>query len=107
MNSATNTAEQYVVTFSYYVKKGARRQRTDGHSVVMACSASEAIGIVSKRWEGDKTAEWAFKTAKSMASIDEEAELRRREIAYAKSPAGQAETGAKMLAAIKARRATI
>lgn len=116
MNSATNASpnanpmpgtieEQYVVTFSYYEKRGARRQRRDGHSVVMAMSASEAIGIVAKRWEDDKAAEWRFNTAKSMRSIDEEAELRRRERAYAQSREGQAEAGAKALAAIKAARA--
>jgi hypothetical protein len=93
------------VTFRYWEKRGARRRRADGHSVVLAMSASEAIGIVSKRWEDDTAAAWEFRSARSMRSVDEETEIRRREKAYAQSRAGQAEAGAAALARIQARRA--
>lgn len=97
-------AEWYIVTFKFWEKRGARRRRSDGHSAVMACSASEAIGIVSKRWEGDVAAAWEFCTAKSMRAIEDEAELRRQEKAYANSPAGQAAAGAAALERIRAAR---
>lgn len=104
MNATKETAEDYIVNFTYYTKKGARRVKVESCKTVKARSASEAIGIVGENWKDDKEASWAFTSARSVASLDEEIELKRRERAYAKSPAGQAENGARQLAAIRARR---
>lgn len=105
MSANDITAEQYIVTFRYWEKRGARRRRIDGHSVVMAGSASEALGIVSKRWESDAAAEFEFRTAKSVRAMEDEATLRERERAYANSREGQAAAGAAALARIQAARA--
>ena len=107
MNTATNTAdraEAYLVTFTYMQKKAARRVKTEGTSRVIACSASEAIGIVAARWT-DPAEKWAFVTAKSEAALDAEIELRRQERAYAASRAGQVAAGEAALARIRAERA--
>lgn len=104
MNSATNTPEAFLVTFSYMQKKGARRARTEGTSRVMACSASEAIGIVGARWT-DPAERWTFTGAKSEAALDAEIELRRRDRAFAASREGQLAAGEAALARIRAERA--
>ena len=103
MNGATNP-EAYLVTFSYMQKRGARHARTEGTSRVMACSASEAIGIVAARWT-DPAERWTFTSAKSEATLDAEIELRRRDRAYAASREGQVAAGEAALARIRDERA--
>ena len=104
MNSAANNvSEPFLVSFTYMQKRGARRARTEGTTRVMACSASEAIGMVAARWT-DPAEKWTFASAKSEAALDAEIEIRRRDRAYAASREGQVAAGEAALARIRAAR---
>jgi hypothetical protein len=99
--------ERYMVRFHRREKKGSRRVwNKDARTFLVARDAAAAISEFIARWaEEIKAGDVIVMGAQAERDFYAEIEIRAREKAHANSRAGQAEAGARQLAAIRAARA--